>query len=72
MTSPCPVLAGYMLVKFGPYVCLSSMYVQNLSAAHVSAVVDLHSLLSVLDHFLVSISFMVCPIWGRALLDGGL
>ena len=27
---------------------------------------------SVLDHFLVSFSFMACPIWGWALLDSGL
>ena len=48
------------------------MYVQNLPAAHASAVVGLHSLPSILDHFLVSLSFMACPIWGWALLDGGL
>ena len=72
MISPCPVLAGYRLVESGPCVCLSSMYVQNLSAAHASAVVSLHSLSSVLDYFLVSLSFMACPIWGWALLDGGL
>ena len=48
------------------------MYVQNLFAAHVSAVVGLHSLQSVLDHFLVSLSFMACPFLGWALLDGGL
>ena len=52
--------------------CLSSIYVQNLHAAHVSAVVDLHSLPSVLDHFLVSLSFMACLIRGWALLDDGL
>ena len=34
MTSPCPILAGYKLVRFGPCACLSSMYVQNLPAAH--------------------------------------
>ena len=48
------------------------MYVQNLSAAHVSAVVDLHSLPFVLDNFLVSLSFMACPFLGWALLDGWL
>ena len=48
------------------------MYVQNLLATYASAVVGLHSLLSVLDHFLVSFSFMACPIWGWALLGGGL
>ena len=48
------------------------MYVQNLPTAHASAVVGLHSLPSVLDHFLVSLSFMACPIRGWALLDGGL
>ena len=44
------------------------MYVQNLPHAHASVVVGLF----VLDHFLVSLSFMACPIWGWALLDGGL
>ena len=34
--------------------------------------VSLHSLLSVLNHFLVSLSFIACPIRGCALLDGGL
>ena len=72
MTSPCPVLAGYRLLRSGPCTCLSSMYVQNLLATYASAVVGLHSLLSVLDHFLVSFSFMACPIWGWALLGGGL
>ena len=72
MTSPCPVLAGYRLVRSESCACLSSMYVQNLPVAHVSAVVDLHSLPSVLDHFLVFLSFMGCPIRGWALLDGGL
>jgi len=72
MTSPCPVLAGYRLVRSRPYTCLSSKYVQNLSAAHASAVVGLHSMLSVLNHFLVSLFFMACPIRGWALLDGGL
>ena len=39
MTSLRLVLAGYKLVRFGPCKYLSSMYVQNLLAAHVSAVV---------------------------------
>ena len=72
MTSPCPILARYKLVESRPYVCLYFMYVQNLPAAHASVVVGLHSLPPVLDHFLVSLSFMACPIWGWALLDGGL
>ena len=72
MTSPCPVLAGYRLVRSGPCVCLSSMYVQNLSATHALTMVGLHSLPSVLDHFLVFLSFMACPNRGWALLDGGL
>ena len=72
ITSPCPILAGYRLVRSKPYACLSSMYVQNLSAAHASIVVDPHSLPSALDHFLISLSFMACPIWGWALLDGWL
>ena len=72
MTSLCFVLVGYRLVKSGPCTCLSSMYVQNLLTAHASVVVGLHNLPSVLDHFLVSLSFMACFIWGWALLDGGL
>ena len=48
------------------------IYVENLLAANVSAVVGLHNLLSVLDYFLVSLSFMACPIQGWASLDGGL
>ena len=72
MISPYPVLARYRLVRSGPCVCLSSMNVQNLPAAHASVMVGLHNLLSVLDHFLVSLSFMAYPIRGRALLDGGL
>ena len=51
MTSPCPVLAGYTLVRFGPYACLSPMYVQNLSVAYAFAVVDLHNLLSIFYYF---------------------
>ena len=72
MTSPCPVLVGYRLVRSGPCACLSSMYIQNLPAAHASAMVGLHSLPSVFDYFLVSLSFMACPIRGWALLHGGL
>ena len=72
VTSPYPVLAGYRLVRSGPCACLSSMYVQNLLTAHASAVIGLHSLPPVFDYFLVSISFMACPIRGCALLDGGL
>lgn len=72
ITSPCLVLAGYRLVRFGSCACLSSMYVQNLHAAHASAVVGLHSLSLVLDYFLISLSFMACPIRGWALLDDGL
>ena len=48
------------------------MYVQNLPAAHVSAVVGLHSLLSIFYYFMVSLSFMAFPIQGWALLNGGL
>ena len=72
MTLLRPVLAGYMLVRSRSCACLSSMYVQNLLVAHASAMVGLHSLPSVLDHFLVSLSFMACPIRGWASLDGGL
>ena len=72
MTSPCPVLAGYRLVRFEPYACLCSMYVQNLLAAHAFAMIGLHSLPSVFDYFLVSLSFMACLIRGWALLDSGL
>ena len=62
MTSPCPILAGYRLVRSESCACLSSMYVQNLPAAHASAMIGLHSMLSIFDYFLVSLSFMVCPI----------
>ena len=34
-----PVLAGYRLVMSRPYACSTSMYVQNLFAAHAFAVV---------------------------------
>ena len=61
MTSPCPVLAGYRLMKSRPCACLSSMYVQNLFVAHMFAMVGLHSLSSVFDYFLVPLSFMACP-----------
>ena len=44
MTSPCPVLAGYSLVRSRPCACLSSTYVQNLLAAYAFAMVGLHSL----------------------------
>ena len=64
ITSPCLVLAGYKLVRSGPWACLSSMYIQNLHAAHAFTIVGLHSLLSVLDYFLVPLSFMVCPTSG--------
>ena len=40
------------------YVRLSSMYVQNLPAAHAFAMVGLHSLSSVFYYFLVPLSFM--------------
>ena len=36
---PLPVLAGYRLVMFGPCAYTTSVYVQNLSAAHAFAVV---------------------------------
>ena len=55
MTSPCPVLTWYRLVRSGPCICLSSMYVQNLPAAHVFVVVSLHSLPSIFDYFLFSL-----------------
>ena len=71
MTSLRPVLVGYNLVRSGPCACLSFICIQNLLVAHAFAAVGLHSLPSVLDHFLVSISFMACPIRGWALLDGG-
>ena len=38
-TSPCPVLARYRLVVFGPCACLPSMCVQNLPAGRSLAVV---------------------------------
>ena len=51
MTIPCLVLAGYSLVRSRPCVCLSSMYVQNLPAAHAFAMIGLHSLPSIFDYF---------------------
>ena len=72
MTSLYPVLVEYRLVRSGPCTCLSSMYVQNLPVAYVSVMVGLHSLQFVFDHFLVSLSFMACPIRGWVLLNGGL
>ena len=39
MTSLRPVLVGYRLMRFGPYTCLPSICVQNLSVTHSSAVV---------------------------------
>ena len=39
MTSLCPVLAGYKLVRSRPYTCLPSICVQNLSAALLFAMV---------------------------------
>ena len=72
MTSLCPVLVGSRLVRSGPCTCLSSIYIQNMLVAHTFAVIGPHSLPSALNHFLVSLSFMACPIRGWALLDGGL
>ena len=60
-SDPCPVLAGYRLVRSRPCACFSSMYVQNLPTVHAFAVVSLRSLLSVFDYFLVPLSFMACP-----------
>ena len=51
MTIPCLVLAGYSLVRSRPCVCLSSMYVQNLPAAHAFAMIGLHSLPSIFYYF---------------------
>ena len=61
MTSPCPILTGYRLVRSEPCECLSSMYVQNLFAAHAFAMVGLHSLPSIFDYFQVPFSFITCP-----------
>ena len=72
MTSPCPVLAGYKLVRSGPCACLSSLYIQNLLAAHAFTVVGLHNLLSVFYYFLVPLFLWLAPLKGWALLDGGL
>ena len=72
MTSLCPVLVGSRLVRSGPCTCLSSIYIQNMLVAHTFIVIGQHSLPSALNHFLVSLSFMACPIQGWALLNGGL
>ena len=62
---------GYKLVRFGPYACLFSMYVQNLLAAHAFAVIGLHSLPSIFDYFLISLSFMAFPIQAGPCLTVG-
>ena len=76
MTSPPPVLAGYRLVISGPCTCFTSMYIQNLSAAHASAVVwrlvctsCRPSLASYgVNHFLASHSLKPAPFGARLLL----
>ena len=72
MTSLCPILAGYRLVRFGPCTCLSSMYVQNLSTAYAFAVVDLHNLLSIFTIFWFPFPFWLALLRDWALLNSGL
>ena len=68
MTSPCPVLAGYRLVIYGPCTCFTFMYVYNLSAVHAFTVVwrlvctvCRSSLTSYgVSYFLMSHSLMAC------------
>ena len=66
------VLIGYRLVRSRPYACLSSMYVQNLSAAYAFAVVDLHNLLSIFTIFWFPFPFWLALLRDWALLDSGL
>ena len=76
---PLPVFAGYMLVMYGPCACSTSVYVQNLSAAHVFAMVwrlvciFCHSSLTSYgkSYFLISRSLWPAPFRGWALLDCG-
>ena len=74
MTSLRPVLVGYRLMRFGPYTCLPSICVQNLSVTHSSAVVwrlaytVCHPFLTFyVSYFMISHSSR-----GWALLDVGL
>ena len=39
MTSPPLVLAGYRRVMYGPCACFTSIYIQNLPAAHAFAII---------------------------------
>ena len=75
-----PILAKYMLVIFGPCACSTSVYVQNLSAAHAFAMVwrlictfNCPSLTSYgVSYFLISHSLWLAPFKGWVLLDCGL
>ena len=71
------ILAKYRLVIFGPCVCSTSVYVQNLPTVHALAVVwklvctFCHpSLISYgVSYFLISHSLWLAPFRGRTLLD---
>ena len=80
MTSPPPILARYRLVMSGPCACFTFMYIWNLLAAHVSAVVwrlvctsCRLSLASYdVNHFLASHSLKPAPFGVGLLLGRGL
>ena len=75
-----PVLAGYRLVMSGPYACSTPIYIQNLSAAHVFAVIwrliyvfCLSSLTPYgVNCFLISHSLQLASFKGQALPGCGL
>ena len=72
MTSPCPVLARYRLVRSRPYTRLSSMYVQNLLVAHAFAVVGLPVCCPFLTIFWFPFLLWLAHLRDWPLLDGGL
>ena len=80
ITSPPPVLAGYKLMMSRPCMCFTSMYIQNLSAAHVSTMAwrlvctSCHPSLASygMSHFLASHSLKPAPFGAGPLLSRGL
>ena len=80
MTSPPLVLTGYRLVRSEPCACFTSMYIQNLPAAHAFAVVWRLICTSCcpssasygMNHFLASHSLKPAPFGVGLLLGRGL
>ena len=76
---PLPVLARYRLVMSGPYACSTSVYIQNLYAAHAFVMIwrlvyaFYHSSLTPygVNCFLISHSLQLASFKGWALLDCG-